>query len=90
MKFDFYFFVDSDISTRMMTAVPDIQIKVIMIFIISPLIGESSTEDVGSLGISTVSEDDAIIGSVISITMNNSIRIEKTRFKSTNSSPVHF
>ena len=90
MKFDFYFFLDSDISTRMMTAVPDIQIRVIMIFIISPLIGESSTEAAGSLGISTVSEDDANIGSVISITINSSIIIEKTRFKAVNSSPVHF
>lgn len=73
-----------------MTAVPDMQSRTIMKFIISPLIGESSTETVGSLGISTVSEDDANIGSVTSNATKSSNKIEKTRFNSTNSSPVHF
>lgn len=81
MKFDFYFFEDNVKRTSIITAAPDIQIKVIIIFIISPLIGETSAAVVGSLGISTVSEDDANIGSTVNSTTSNSINAEKTRFK---------
>jgi hypothetical protein len=64
---------------------------IIMIFIISPLIGESSVAAVGSLGISTVSEDDANIGSIVnSIRRSISSTAEIIRFNLANSSPVHF
>ena len=42
MKFDFYFFFLNDIRRKMMSAVPEMQSRIIMTLIISPLIGENS------------------------------------------------
>ena len=89
VKFDFYFFEVRVIRTRTTIAVPDMQSNIIITLNKSPLIGESSGEAEGSLGISTVS-DDASIGVAIINKTRTSINAEKTRFKSPNSSPVHF
>ncbi len=66
------------------------QTKMIMIFIISPLMGERSASVGGSLGMLTVSEPDASTGTAKASIITRSNIAEKTRFKPKNSSPVHF
>lgn len=57
------------------------QTKIIIMFIISPLMGERSASVGGSLGMLTVSESDAITGTAKASIITRSNIAEKTRFK---------